>query len=403
MRRRDLLKGSVAAGSCTLARGKRAAAETPGVTATEIEIGNTMPYSGPASTYAAVGRCDAAFWRMVNDNGGVAGRRINFISLDDGYSPPRTVEQARRLIEQDQVACLFNCLGTPTNTAIQRYCNQKKVPQLFVATGADKWGDYKHFPWTIGWQPSYRVEAGIYGRYILENKPDGRIGILYQNDDFGKDYVIGLRLGLGDKFEKMVVKAVSYEVSDPTIDSQVVTLKSAGANVLIAAAIPKPAAQLIRKLPELGWKPLFFMSNVSISAGSVIEPAGPEKAIGMISAGYLKDPADPRWNSDPGMQEWRGFMTKYMPGADLTDGLYVVAYGVSQTMLQTLRQCDGDFSRENIMKQATSLHDLEIPTLLPGIKVNTGPANYHPIRQMQLARWTGKHWEYFGRILESPS
>jgi branched-chain amino acid transport system substrate-binding protein len=374
------------------------AADTPGVTATEIKIGNTDAYSGPASAYSVIAKLETAFFKMLNDQGGVGGRKINFISLDDGYSPPKTVEQVRRLIEEDQVALLFNTLGTPTNSAIYRYVNQKQVPQLFVSTGADKFGDYQHFPWTIGFQPSYRIEAQIYSKYILDNKPNAKIGILYQNDDFGKDYLVGMKDVLGDNFDKMVVTA-SYETTDPTIDSQITSLQGAGANVLLVAAIPKFAAQAIRKVHDLDWKPLFFMSNVSSSIGAVIKPAGPENAIGIITAGYLKDPNDPMWKNDAGMNEWRDFMAKCMPGADTTDGIYVYAYAVSKAMLQVLKQCGDDLSRENIMKQAANLDDLELPTLLPGIKVNTSPTNYHPIRQMQLSKFDGTIWASLGDVI----
>ena len=374
------------------------AADTPGVTATEIKIGNTNPYSGPASAFSVVAKLETAFFKMVNDQGGVAGRKINFISLDDGYSPPKTLEQVRRLIEEDHVALLFNNLGTACNSAIQKYVNQKQVPHLFISSGADKWGDYQHFPWTMGFQPSFRTEAQIYAKYILKEKPNPKIAILYQNDDMGKDYLAGMKDVLGDKFDKMVVTA-SYETTDPTIDSQITSLQDAGANVLLVAAIPKFAAQAIRKVHDLDWKPLFFMSFVSASIGAVINPAGPENAIGMISSGYVKDPNDPTWKNDAGMNEWRDFMAKYMPGADITDGNYVSAYGFSKTMWQVLKQCEGNFTRENIMKQAANLHDLELPTLLPGIKVNTSPTNYHPIRQTQLGKFDGTHWVLFGDVI----
>ena len=335
---------------------------------------------------------------MVNDHGGVAGRKINFISLDDGYSPPKTLEDVRQLIEEDQVALLFNNLGMACNSAIQKYVNLKQVPQLFISTGADKFADYQHFPWTMGFQPSYRTEAQIYSKYILANKPDAKIGILYQNDDFGKDYLVGVKDALGADFDKMVF-AASYETTDPTIDSQITSLQAAGANVLLVAASPKFAAQAIRKVHDLDWKPLFFLSNVSISVGAVLKPAGTENAVGIISAAYMKDPNDPTWKSDAGMNEWRDFMAKYMPGADTTDIFAVFAYGVSKTMLQVLNQCEGDFTRENIMNQALNLHDLELPTLLPGIKVNTSPTNYHPIRQMQLAKFDGATWVRFSDVI----
>jgi branched-chain amino acid transport system substrate-binding protein len=381
-----------------IAIGPACAGDLPGVTETEIKIGNTDAYSGPASAFSVIAKLEAAFFKMVNDQGGIAGHKVNFISLDDGYSPPRTVEQVRRLIEEDQVALLFNTLGTPTNSAIYRYVNEKKVPHLFISTGADKWGDYQHFPWTMGFQPSYRIEAQIYAKYMLREKPDAKIAVLYQNDDLGKDYLAGLRDVLGDKFDKMVVSA-SYEMTDPTIDSQITSLKGTGAEVLLVAATPKFAAQAIRKVYDLEWKPLFLMSNVSGSVGGVIKPAGPEKAIGMITAAYLKDPNDPAWQNDAGMNEWRDFMAKYLPGADTTDAAYVFAYAVSKAMLEVLRKCEGNFSRENIMKQAASLHDLEIPTLLPGIRVNTSATNYRPIRQMQLAEFDGTSWKLFGDVI----
>ena len=379
-----------------------AAEEMPGVTATEIKIGNTMPYSGPVSSYSPIGKIESAFFKMVNEQGGVAGHQINFISLDDGYSPPKTVEDVRRLVEEEQVAFLFNTLGTPTNSAIVRYLNQKKVPHLFVATGAAKWGDQKDYPWTTGFQPDYRTEAQIYAKYILKQKPDAKVAVLYQNDDFGKDYLVGLKAVLGDRYAKMATEA-TYEPTDPTIDSQIATLQATGADVLVVAAAPKFGAQAIRKVYDLGWKPMFFMTNVSISVASVLTPAGPEKAIGMISTGYLKDPTDHQWDNDAGMQEWRGFMAKYMPGADLTDANYVYGYAAAATMLQVLKQCDGNFSRENVMKQAENLHDLELPTLLPGIKVSTGHTDHRPIKAMQLEKWDGKTWVLFGDIIEATS
>jgi branched-chain amino acid transport system substrate-binding protein len=376
------------------------AADAPGVTASEIKIGNTMPYSGPLSSYSGIGKVETAFFKMLNEQGGVAGRQLNFISLDDGYSPPKTVEQVRRLVEQDQVAFLFQTLGTPTNTAIVKYANQKKVPHLFVATGAAKWGDVQQFPWTTGLQPDYRTEAQIYAKYILKEKPNAKIGILYQNDDFGKDYLTGMKEVLGDRYAKMVTE-VSYEATDATIDSQIVSLQASGADVLLAAAAPKPAAQAIRKVADLGWKPLFIMSNVSISVGTVIQPAGADKAVGLISTGYLKDPTDHQWDDDAGMKEWRAFMAKYLPDADLTDANFVYGYAAAKTLQQVLKQCGDDFSRENIMKQTESLHGLELPTVLPGIKVNTGHTDHRPIKAMRLERWNGKTWELFGDIIEA--
>jgi branched-chain amino acid transport system substrate-binding protein len=386
--------------AATCLAGVTMAADTPGVTSNEIKIGNTMPYSGPASSYGAIGKVEAAFFGMVNDQGGVAGHKINFITYDDGYSPPKTLEQVRRLIEEDQVAFLFQTLGTPTNSAIVRYVNQKNVPHLFVATGAAKWGDYKQYPWTTGFQPDYRTEAQIYAKYILKEKPDAKIAILYQNDDFGKDYLAGVKEVLGERYAKMVTEA-SYEPTDATIDSQIVSLQASGANVLLAAAAPKPAAQAIRKVADLGWKPMFLMSNVSISVGSVIAPAGVDKAVGLISTGYLKDPTDHQWDNDSGNKKWRAFMAKYMPGADLTDNNYVYGYAAATAMLQVLTQCNGDFSRENIMKQAENLHGLELPTVLPGIKASTSHTDHRPLKAMRLEKWDGKTWALFGDIIEA--
>jgi branched-chain amino acid transport system substrate-binding protein len=394
MFRRGLMiaAGSVLAGSAW-------ADDTQGVTDTEIRIGNTASYSGPASAYGIIAKTEAALFKMVNEHGGVGGRQINYISLDDGYSPPKTVDQVRRLVEQDQVALMFATIGTPSNTAIFRYTNGKGVPLLFLGSGASKWGDYKSTPWVMGWQPSYRTEAGIYTTYIKQNKPGAKVGLIYQNDDFGKDYLTGVKDVLGADFNN-VVKTVSFEVTDATIDSQVLELKNSGADVVITAATPKFAAQTIRKIADLGWKPLHFMTNVSISVGSVITPAGPENATGLITAAYLKDPTDVTWKDDPGMNQWREFMAKYMPGADLTDAGPVFGYGVSYTLWQVLKQCGTDFSRANIMKQAANLKDLDVPVLLPGINVNTSPTNFHPIHQMQLQKWDGKAWKLFGPVLE---
>ena len=379
------------------------AADTPGVSATEIKIGNTMPYSGPASSYSVIGRTEAAYFKMVNDQGGVAGHQINFISLDDGYSPPKTVEDVRQLVEEDQVDFCFQNLGTPCNSAIATYMNQKKIPQLFVGSGASKWSDYKKYPWTMGWQPNYRTEAQIYMKYMLANVKNPKLGILYQNDDFGKDYPIGARDALGADWDKIVVKSVSYETTDATVDSQIAELQSAGANVLLVGAIPKFAAQSIRKVYDLNWKPTFFMTNVAISVGTVMQPAGPEKAVGMLSTQYLKDPTDPAWQDDAGMKQWRAFMAKYNPSGDVTDSATVFAYGISMTMTQVLKQCKGDFSRANVMKQAESLHDVDIPILLPGIKISTSVTDHRPIKAMQLQRWDGKTWARFGGLIEGAS
>jgi branched-chain amino acid transport system substrate-binding protein len=398
LRRRTLLTTATAAGFIPAAPAIVRGQETPGVTATEIRLGNTMPYSGPASSYGTIGKAMAAMFRMANDDGGFAGRNVNFISYDDGYTPPKTVEQIRRLIEEDKVAALFATLGTPTNSAIVRYVNQKKVPHLFLATGADKWGNYREFPWTIGWQPSYVTESEVYAKYILAQKLDAKIGILYQNDDFGKDYLRGVRNVLKDNYDKQV-NPVSYETTDATIDSQLVTLQSAGIDVLMTVAIPKFAAQAIRKVREMNWKPMHVLSGVSVSVGAVMIPAGPENGIGIISSAYLKDPTDSRWDGDAGMKAWRAFMAKYYPEGDLKDGGNIAAYGLTYTMLHVLKQCGDDFSRENMLKQATNMHDFENPALLPGIRINTSPTNYHPVRQLQLMRWSGKSWDLFGDII----
>jgi branched-chain amino acid transport system substrate-binding protein len=402
LRRRTVLAGAAAAGFIPAAPAILRAEETVGVTATEIRIGNTMPYSGPASAYGTIGRAIAAKFKMANDQGGFAGRKVNFISYDDGYSPPKTVEQTRRLIEEDKVAVIFAPLGTPTNSATVRYINQKKVPDLFLATGADKWGDYQEHPWTIGWQPSYVTESQVYAKYIRAQKPGAKIGILYQNDDFGKDYLNGVHDILKSDYDRQVISA-SYEVTDATIDSQLVTLQAAGVDVLMTIASPKFAAQSIRKVAGMNWNPLHILSGVSVSVGAVMIPAGQENGIGIISSAYIKDPTDPRWANDAGMNEWRAFMAKYYPDGDLKDVGNVSGFGLTHTMLQVLKQCGSDLSRENMLKQATNLHDLDNPVLLPGIKINTGPTNYRPVRQLQLMRWTGKTWDLFGDIIAGAS
>ena len=397
LHRRSLLTAAATAGFVPAMPAILRAQEWPGVTATEIRIGNTMPYSGPASAYATIGKAIGAMFRMANDQGGFAGRKVNFISYDDGFSPPKTVEQTRRLIEDDKIAALFAPLGTPTNSATVRYINVKKVPHLFVATGADKWGDYKEHPWTIGWQPSYVTESQVYAKFIIKDKPDAKIAILYQNDDFGKDYLRGVRDVLKDRYDRQVTSA-SYEVTDATIDSQLVSLQAAGPDVLMTIASPKFAAQSIRKVASMNWKPLHVLTGVSVSVGAVMIPAGPENGIGIISSAYLKDPTDPRWENDAGMLEWRAFMAKYYPEGDLKDAGNVSAFGLTHTMMQVLRQCGGDLSGENMLKQATNLIELASPVTLPGIKINTSPTNYRPIRQLQLVRWTGKTWDLFGDI-----
>ena len=373
----------------------------PGATDKEIKIGNTNPYSGPASAYGQIGKAIAAYFKMVNDQGGVNGRKINFISYADGYSPPKTVEMARKLVEQDQVLFLFQTLGTPSNTAIHKYMNAKKVPQLFVATGASKWNDPKHFPWTMGWQPNYHTEGMIYAKHILQTKPDAKIAILYQNDDYGKDYLKGMEDGLGQKASSMIVAKASYEVSDPTIDSQIVQLQASGANVFFQATTPKFAAQAIRKVYDIGCKPVHYLNNVSISVGSVLQPAGLDKSVGIITAGYQKEHSDPRFANDAGMNKWRAFMKKYMPDGNLDDNFNVYGYGVGQTLVQALKQCGDNLTRENVMRQAASLKNVQIDTLLPGITISTSSTDYAPIEAVQLQKFDGKRWELFGDVMSS--
>ncbi|HXZ02785.1 MAG TPA: ABC transporter substrate-binding protein [Stellaceae bacterium] len=375
------------------------AENAPGVSASEIKIGQTMPYSGPVTAFGTLGKGELAFFNMINDEGGVNGRKITLISLDDGYAPPKTVEQTRKLVEQEEVAFLFSSIGTATNTAIQKYLNDRKVPQLFIGSGASKWGNPQQYPWTIGGvQGTFRAEGRIYARYILKQKPGARIGVLYQNDDYGKDYFLGLKDVLGDAFDKTVV-AQSYEFTDPTIDSQIVSLQGSGVDAIIVGATPKFAAQAIRKVYDIGWKPMFFLSNVAIWVNSVMAPAGMEKGVGIISSAYVKDPTDPGWANDPGMRQWQAFMKKYMPDADANDQNYVNSYNSGMVLVQVLKQCGDDLSRENILKQATNLHDLALPMLLPGIRVSTSPTDYYPVKQMQLMRWDGKHWVRFGEVL----
>jgi branched-chain amino acid transport system substrate-binding protein len=371
----------------------------PGATDTEIKVGHTNPYSGPASAYGAIGRAEAAYFKMINEQGGIKGRKINFMSLDDAYSPPRTVEQIRKLVEEEQVLLIFQSLGTPTNTAIHKYMNAKKVPHLFVATGATKWGDPEHFPWTMGWQPNYQSEAHLYAKYILKNRPAAKIALLYQNDDYGKDYVKGLKDGLGDKAGQMIVAEASYETSDPTVDSQIVTLKGSGADTLLIFATPKFAAQAIRKTYDTGWRPLQFINNVSSSIAAVLQPAGLEKSVGLIVGYYLKDPLDPQWKNDPGVKAFLDWMKKYNPEADPADNNVYYGYSAAQTLVQVLNQCGDDLTRENVMRQAANLKDLALPLLLPGIKINTSPTDFYPVDQIQLARFDGKRWVLFGEVL----
>ncbi|OKO79944.1 ABC transporter substrate-binding protein [Bradyrhizobium sp. NAS96.2] len=372
-----------------------------GATDTEIKIGNIMPYSGPASAYGIIGRTEAAYFKKINDAGGINGRKINFISYDDAYSPPKAVEQARKLVESDEVLLIFNSLGTPSNSAIQKYMNSKKVPQLFVATGATKWNDPKDFPWTMGWQPNYQSETQIYAKYILKNMPNAKIAVLYQNDDYGKDYLKGLKDGLGQKAASMIVAEESFETSQPTIDSNIVKLKASNADVFIDIATPKFAAQAIKKVAEIGWKPTHFLNNVSASVGSVIKPAGFENAQDIISAAYLKDASDKQWDNDPGMKEFYAFMAKDFPEGDKLDGGTVVGFGVAQTLVQVLKQCGDNLTRENIMKQAASLQDFRTEVLLPGIKINTAANDFAPISQLQLMKFKGEKWELFGEVISA--
>ncbi|WP_159005592.1 ABC transporter substrate-binding protein [Bradyrhizobium sp. S69] len=370
-----------------------------GATDTEIKLGNIMPYSGPASAYGVIGKIEDAYFKMINEQGGINGRKINFISYDDSYSPPKAVEQARKLVESDEVLLLFGPLGTPSNSAIQKYANSKKVPQLFVATGATKFGDYKDFPWTMGWQPPYQSEGRIYAKYLLKEKPDAKVAIMYQNDDFGKDLLKGLKDGLGDKAASMIVAEESYEVSEPTIDSHIVKLKSSGADVYFSMTTPKFSAQSIKKVAEIGWKPMYFQSNVGASVGSVLQPAGFENAQGILSAAYAKDGADSQWDNDEGMKKFYAFLAKYAPEANKADGSVVFGYGQAQTMVQVLKQAGDDLTRENVMKQAASLKDFTPDTLLPGVKINTSATDFYPVEQLQMMRFKDQKWELFGPVI----
>jgi len=372
-----------------------------GATDTEIKVGNIMAYSGPASAYGVIGKVEDAYFKMINDQGGINGRKIKFISYDDAYSPPKAVEQARKLVESDEVLVVFNPLGTASNTAIQKYLNTKKVPQLFVATGATKWNDPKHFPWTMGWQPAYQSEAHIYAKYLMKEKPDAKIAILYQNDDLGKDLLKGTKDGFGAKAASMIIMEESYDVSEPTIDSHIVKIKAANPDVLLIYTTPKFGAQTIKKTAELGWKPLQIVDNVSASVGGVMKPAGFDNAQGVLSARYAKDGADPQWRDDPGMKKWNEFIDKYMPGADKTDGNLVYAYGVAQTLVKVLEMCGDDLTRANVMKQAANLKAFAPDTLLSGITVNTSPDDFEPIKQQQIILFKGERWNLIGELISS--
>jgi ABC-type branched-subunit amino acid transport system substrate-binding protein len=375
--------------------------QTPGVTPTEIKIGNTNPYSGPASAYGTIGKAIGAYFKKVNDEGGVNGRKINYVTLDDGYSPPKTVEMVRRLVEQEQVAFVFQTLGTPTNSAVHKYMNQQKVPHLFVATGATKWNDPKNFPWTMGWQPNYQAEGRIYAQYILKNVPNAKLGILYQNDDYGKDYLKGMKDGLGDAAKKIIVLEQSYETTDPTIDSQIVNLKNSGANVFYNVTIPKFAVQAIKKAHDIGWKPLHLLNSVSSSVGVVLKPAGLEASKGLITTFYIKDPTDPQWKNGQDYKDWLAWMKKYYPEGNVEDGFNVYAYAVSHSLVQLLKQCGNDLSRQNIMRQAASIKNMAVPMLLPGITLNTSPTDFAPIEQEQLAKFDGERWALFGEVIDA--
>jgi len=400
---RRIVLGGGAAAVALGATGARAQKKySDGATDKEIKIGHTNPYSGPASAYGVIGKGIDAFWKSVNEKGGINGRMVKFVTLDDGYQPPKTVEMVRQLVEQEKVLALFNTLGTPTNTAIHKYMNQKKVPQLFVATGASKWGKPKDFPWTMGFQPDYHTEAVIYAKHILANVKDAKIAVLMQNDDYGKDYWEGFKEGLGKDVNK-VVKHVTYEPADPTVDSQMIQLKDSGANVFFNIAIPKFAAQAIRKMADLGWKPAHYLNNVSSSVASTLKPAGYDNSQGIITGLWLKDPTDKQWDDDAEMKVWREWMAKYMPGANVQDGNYIYAYAVSSLMAETLKKCGDELTRENLMKQAANHKKLRVPLVLPGITVSTSPTDFYPVQAIRLARFKGESWELFGEVLAAES
>jgi branched-chain amino acid transport system substrate-binding protein len=373
----------------------------PGASDSAIKIGHTNPYSGPASAYGAMGRAIGAYFDKINDEGGINGRKIEFITLDDGYSPPRTVEQVRKLVEQEQVLLVFQPLGTPTNTAIHQYMNAKKVPQLFVATGATKWGQPDKFPWTMGWQPNYQSEARVYARYILDNRPDAKIGVLYQNDDYGKDYLEGFKAGLGDKADRMIVEELSYEVTDPTVDSQIISLKNSGADVFFNITTPKFAAQAIRKAADIGWQPLHLLNNVSNSVGSVLTPAGLDKSTGLITSLYQKDPTDPQWQDTQDYRDWSAWIDKYNPEADKSDQFNVYGYNAAMTLVHVLEQCGDNLTRENVMAQAANIQNLELPMLLPGVVIDTSADDFFPIQSMMLAKFDGEKWVLFGDVIDA--
>ena len=372
----------------------------PGASDTEIKVGQTVPFSGPASAYATIGKTQAAYFKMINDQGGVNGRKINLIQYDDAYSPPKAVEQVRKLVESDEVLLTFQIVGTPSNAAVQKYLNSKKVPQLFAATGASKFTDPKNFPWTMGYNPNYFVEGRIYGQYILKQHPNAKVGVLYQNDDLGKDYLNGIKAGLGDKASKMIVTEASYEVSDPTVDSQILKIKDAGADLFFSATTPKQAAQAIKKIAELGWHPVQIVDINATSVGAVMKPAGLEASKGVISVNYGKDPLDPAWKDDPGMKKYFDFMAKYYPDGDKDSSFNTYGYGTAQLLVHVLQQCGDNLTRENVMKQAASLKDVTGDIALPGIKANTSATDYRVNKQLQMMKFNGERWELFGPIIE---
>ncbi len=396
-----LVLASVVLGALVSATGPAAAQKryAPGVSDDEITIGQTMPYSGAASAYGAIGRAEAAYFAMINDQGGINRRKIRFVSFDDGYSPPKTVEQVRRLVEQEQVLLLFQTMGTATNNAIHKYVNDRKVPHLFLASGASLWADPEHFPWTMGWQPDLQLEGAIFARDVVERRPDARIALLYQHDDYGKDYRKGFRDALSDRAAKMIVAEASYESTDPTVDSEIVALQASGADTFFNVSSPKFAAQAIRRAYDIGWRPRQYLTSGSSSVAAVLQPAGLEKSTGIISAGYIKDPTDAQWHADQSYKDWLAWMKAYNPDADIADRFNVYGYSAAQTLVEVLKQCGDDLTRENVMRQAANLRDVRLPMMLPGILINTSPSNFRPIRQMQLERFDGERWVLFGGIV----
>jgi branched-chain amino acid transport system substrate-binding protein len=396
----NLLTGTAIAIALSAAPASAQKKYDAGASDTEIKVGQTVPFSGPASAYATIGKAQAAYMKMVNDQGGVNGRKINLIQYDDAYSPPKAVEQVRKLVESDEVLLTFQIIGTPSNGAVQKYLNSKKVPQLFAATGASKFTDPKNFPWTMGFNPNYFVEGRIYGQYIIKTYPNAKVGILYQNDDLGKDYLNGIKAGLGDKAAKMVVAEASYEVSDPTIDSQVLKIKDAGADLFFSATTPKQAAQAIKKIAEIGWNPVQIVDINATSVGAVMKPAGLEASKGVISVNYGKDPLDPTWKDDAGLKKYFEFMAKYFPEGDKDSSFNTYGYSTAQLLVHVLKQCGDNLTRENVMKQATSLKNVQLDLSLPGIVGNTTPDDYRVNKQLQMMKFNGERWELFGPILE---